>query len=71
MSASAGADLCLGIVQDEQEEQTMTYLLIRPIPKWALYSVKLLATLTTTVILAVGSDGSDLRGRLCGRQDGT
>ncbi|HEV8001981.1 MAG TPA: ABC transporter permease [Planctomycetaceae bacterium] len=43
-----------GIVQDEQEEQTMTYLLIRPIPKWALYSAKLLATLTTTVILVVG-----------------
>jgi len=42
-----------GIVRDEQEEQTMTYLLIRPIPKWALYSVKLLATLTTTVTLAV------------------
>jgi ABC-2 type transport system permease protein len=42
-----------GIVQDEQEEQTMTYLLIRPIPKWALYGIKLFATLTTTVILAV------------------
>jgi ABC-2 type transport system permease protein len=42
-----------GIVRDEQEEQTMTYLLIRPIPKWALYGVKLLATLTTTVILTV------------------
>jgi ABC-2 type transport system permease protein len=41
-----------GIVRDEQEEQTMTYLLIRPIPKWALYPVKLLATLTTTVVLA-------------------
>src|SRR5712691_2312846 len=40
-----------GIIQDEQEEQTITYLLIRPIPKWALYTVKLLATLTTTVIL--------------------
>jgi ABC-2 type transport system permease protein len=40
-----------GIIQDEQEEQTITYLLIRPIPKWALYVVKLLATLTTTVIL--------------------
>ena len=24
-----------GIIQDEQEEQTITYLLIRPIPKWA------------------------------------
>ncbi len=42
-----------GIVRDEQEEQTMTYLLIRPIPKWALYAVKLLATLTTTICLAV------------------
>ena len=40
-----------GIVQDEQEEQTFTYLLIRPIPKWAIYLVKLLATLTTTVVL--------------------
>jgi len=40
-----------GIIQDEQEEQTITYLLVRPIPKWALYLVKLLATFTTTVIL--------------------
>lgn len=40
-----------GIVQDEQEEQTITYLLVRPIPKWAMYVVKLLATLTTTVAL--------------------
>src|SRR5258706_10048774 len=40
-----------GIIQDEQEEQTLTYLLIRPISKWALYLIKLLATLTTTVSL--------------------
>ncbi|HEV3384112.1 MAG TPA: ABC transporter permease, partial [Gemmata sp.] len=40
-----------GIIRDEQEEQTLTYLLIRPIPRWAIYAVKLLATLTTTVIL--------------------
>jgi len=40
-----------GVVQDEQEEQTITYLLIRPIPKWALYGVKWLATVTTTVTL--------------------
>lgn len=40
-----------GIIQDEQEEQTLTYLLIRPIPKWAIYAVKLLATLTTTIAL--------------------
>jgi ABC-2 type transport system permease protein len=40
-----------GIIQDEQEEQTLTYLLIRPISKWGMYLVKLLATLTTTVAL--------------------
>jgi ABC-2 type transport system permease protein len=40
-----------GIIQDEQEDQTLTYLLIRPIPRWAIYVVKLLATLTTTVLL--------------------
>ena len=40
-----------GIIQDEQEEQTITYLLIRPIPKSAIYVIKLLATLTTTVSL--------------------
>jgi ABC-2 type transport system permease protein len=40
-----------GMIQDEQEEQTITYLLIRPIAKWAIYLTKLLATLTTTVCL--------------------
>ncbi len=40
-----------GIIQDEQEEQTFTYLLIRPIPRWAIYAIKVLATLTTTVVL--------------------
>jgi ABC-2 type transport system permease protein len=40
-----------GIIQDEIEDQTLTYLLIRPIPKWAIYLIKLLATLTTTVLL--------------------
>ena len=42
-----------GIISDEQEEQTITYLLIRPIPKWAIYIVKLKATLTTTVVLTI------------------
>jgi ABC-2 type transport system permease protein len=42
-----------GIVQDEQEEQTITYLLIRPISKWAIYTIKLLATITTAVLLTV------------------
>jgi ABC-2 type transport system permease protein len=41
-----------GIVQDEQEEQTLTYLLMRPIPRWAIYTVKVLATLTTAAALA-------------------
>ena len=40
-----------GIIQDEQEEQTMTYLLVRPINKWLLYWVKMFATWTTTVLL--------------------
>jgi ABC-2 type transport system permease protein len=40
-----------GIVQDELEEQTITYLLIRPLPKWGVYLAKLLATLTTTALL--------------------
>jgi ABC-2 type transport system permease protein len=40
-----------GIIQDEQEEQTITYLLIRPINKWLLYTVKMFATWTTTAAL--------------------
>lgn len=40
-----------GMIQDEQEEQTITYLLVRPLPRWALYVIKLLATLSTTVLL--------------------
>jgi ABC-2 type transport system permease protein len=42
-----------GMIQDEQEEQTITYLLVRPLPRWALYVVKLLATLSTTMVLTV------------------
>jgi len=42
-----------GIIQDEQEEQTITYLLIRPIPRWLLYVVKMFATWTTTVLLVI------------------
>jgi ABC-2 type transport system permease protein len=40
-----------GMIQDEQEEQTITYLLIRPLPKWALCLVKLLAIITMAVAL--------------------
>jgi ABC-2 type transport system permease protein len=42
-----------GIIQDEQEDQTITYLLIRPLPKWLLYIVKMIATWTTTVVLVL------------------
>src|SRR5262249_39921955 len=38
-----------GIINDEQEDQTLTYLLIRPLPKWSIYVVKMLAALTTTI----------------------
>lgn len=40
-----------GIIQDDVEEQTLTYLLLRPLPRWALYLVKLLATLAVTSVL--------------------
>ena len=33
-----------GMVQDDVEEQTLTYLLIRPIPRWLIYLVKLAGT---------------------------
>jgi ABC-2 type transport system permease protein len=42
-----------GIVQDEQEDQTITYLLVRPISKPLIYVVKMAATWTTTVLLVV------------------
>src|SRR4029078_2192427 len=42
-----------GIIQDEQEEQTITYLLIRPIRKWLLYWIKMVATWTTTSSLVI------------------
>jgi ABC-2 type transport system permease protein len=40
-----------GMVQDEVEEQTLTYLLVRPLPKWAIYLTKLAATLLITAVL--------------------
>src|SRR5712692_1140186 len=40
-----------GMIQDEIEEQTLTYLLIRPLPKWSIYVAKLLATLLVTAPL--------------------
>ena len=40
-----------GMIQDEVEEQTLTYLLIRPLPKWSIYLGKLLATALVTAAL--------------------
>ncbi len=42
-----------GIIQDEQEEQTITYLLVRPISKPLIYAAKMAATWTTTILLVV------------------
>lgn len=40
-----------GIIQDDVEEQTLTYLLLRPIPRWALYLVRLSAAVLLTAVL--------------------
>jgi ABC-2 type transport system permease protein len=40
-----------GLIRDEAEEQTLTYLLMRPLPRWALYVVKLLSALLVTWLL--------------------
>jgi ABC-2 type transport system permease protein len=43
-----------GMIQDEVEEQTLTYLLLRPLPRWALYLTKLAVTwLVTSALTAV------------------
>jgi ABC-2 type transport system permease protein len=40
-----------GIVQDEVEEQTLTYVLLKPLPRWGLYTAKLVATICTTSLM--------------------
>lgn len=40
------------LVQDDVEEQTLTYLLIRPIPRWAVYLAKVLGAVLVTAVLA-------------------
>src|SRR5438132_2936602 len=40
-----------GMIQDEVEEQTLTYLLLRPLPRWALYVTKFAATVLVTSAL--------------------
>jgi ABC-2 type transport system permease protein len=41
-----------GMIQDEIEDQTLTYLLVRPVRRWAIYLAKLLATVLITGLLA-------------------
>ncbi len=40
-----------GLIQDEIEEQTITYLLIRPLPRWSIFVAKLAATMVVTIAL--------------------
>lgn len=40
------------LVQDDVEEQTLTYFLIRPIPRWAIYVAKALGSVLVTSTLA-------------------
>jgi ABC-2 type transport system permease protein len=40
------------MIQDELEEQTLTYLLVRPLPRWAIYLSKLAATIGITAVLS-------------------
>ena len=50
--APLAALLCAGgIIRDEVEEQTLTYVLLRPLPRTAIYAVKLLAALLTSALL--------------------
>jgi ABC-2 type transport system permease protein len=41
-----------GLIHDEVEEQTLTYLLVRPLPRSLVYLTKLTAALVTTALLA-------------------
>src|SRR5262249_3131296 len=40
-----------GMITDEVEDQTLTYLLLRPLPRWALYVTKFAATVVVTAAL--------------------
>jgi ABC-2 type transport system permease protein len=40
------------MIQDEIEEQTLTYLLVRPLPRWVIYLSKLAATIAVTAVLS-------------------
>jgi len=44
-----------GVIGDEVEEQTLTYLLMRSVPRWALYVTKLVATWCVTSVLVAAA----------------
>ena len=44
--------LTSGLIQDEVEEQTLTYLLLRPLLRWLIYVTKLMAAVLTTILIA-------------------
>lgn len=46
-----------GLVQDEVEGQTLTYLLTRPLPKWSIYAAKLSATYVVLAALSAVAVG--------------
>lgn len=60
-----------GVVQDELEEQTLTYLLLRPIPRWLIYVVKILASIATTSLLASAGTALVYTAIAWGAADGT
>ena len=45
--------LASGMIRDEQENQTLTYLFMCPIPRWALYLSKLLAAILVAWLITV------------------
>lgn len=44
-----------GVISDEIEEQTLTYLMLRSIPRWQLYLMKLIATFCVTSLMVAGA----------------
>lgn len=42
-----------GMVQDDVEEQTLTYLLVRPVPRWMIYLCKVMATFLAALVRGV------------------
>ncbi len=44
-----------GMIQDEIEDQTITFLLIRPLPRWSIYAAKLAATLLGSIVLTAAA----------------